>query len=367
MSGKTHKPTLKRLREARKKGEVVRSRELASLGGFVALWIYLWLAVSYLGRHVVNIAEHAITAATPAAGGGMAPWLPQVQDMFWDMIWTLAPLLGVGVGCTLLVSALQTRGVLSIAPITPKFERINPALGLKNLFSTRNLFELGKMLVKCVLLIGTLGYALAVSLDSLAKMVYAPAADLLRMSGDSIWRLMGWAAIIYAIGAVLDYAHQFYQFMKQHKMSIEEVRRDHIETEGNPRIKARRRSIAQQLALVSGDSRVSSASVVVVNPTHVSVALYYAQGKTPLPRVVAKGVDALALQIRLQAERDGVPVLQDPPLARKLFSDVALDEYITKDLIDATAAAFRWAKQVDRRVGQSGSSSPSENPTPRTV
>ena len=367
MSEKTHKPTLKKLRDARKRGEVVRSRELASLGAFVALWIYLWLGVSYLGRHLFNIAEHAITAATPTAGGGLPPWLPPVQDMFWDMIWTLAPLLGVGVGCAVLVSALQTRGVWSIAPITPKFERINPATGLKNLFSTRNLFELGKMLVKTALLTGTLAYALTVSLDELAKMVYVPAADLLRMSGVLMWRLMGWAAVIYAIGAVLDYAHQFYQFMKRHRMSTEEVRRDHIETEGNPRIKARRRSIAQQLALVGGNSRISSASVVIVNPTHVSVALYYAQGKTPLPRVVAKGIDALAMRIRLQAERDGVPVLQDPPLARKLFSDVAIDEYITKDLIDATAAAFRWAKQVDRRVDQSGSSSPRENPTPRTV
>jgi type III secretion protein U len=208
---------------------------------------------------------------------------------------------------------------------------------------------------------------LAASLDPLAKMVYAPAADLLRMSSTWIWRLLGLAAVSYAIGAILDYAHQFHQFMKRHRMSVEEVRRDHNETEGNPRIKARRRSIAQQLAFMSGTSRVSSAGVVVVNPTHVSVALYYAPGKTPLPRVVAKGVDAMALRIRLQAEQDGIPVLQDPPLARKLFRDVALDEYITQDLIDATAAVFRWAKQVDQRAVQSGSRSPRENPTPRTV
>jgi flagellar biosynthesis protein FlhB len=114
-------------------------------------------------------------------------------------------------------------------------------------------------------------------------------------------------------------------------------------------------------------TRLSSASVVVVNPTHVSVALQYSPGKTPLPRVVVKGLDAQALSIRTRAERHGVPVLEDPPLARKLFREVALDHYINEDLIDVVAAAFRWARQVDRRPPQSTSRSPTQKPTPRTV
>jgi type III secretion protein U len=149
---------------------------------------------------------------------------------------------------------------------------------------------------------------------------------------------------------MLYYAHQFREFMKRQKMSVEELRRDYRDTEGDPRLKGRRRAVAREMVFhQTMMSRLSSASVVVVNPTHVSVALYYVPGKTPLPRVVATGVDALALKIRAQAEREGVPVLEDPPLARTLFRDVALDEYIKEELIDSVAAVFRWARVV---VGQ---------------
>jgi len=270
--------------------------------------------------------------------------------MLHDALWVVTPLLAIGLGGAVLMGALQTRGVFSVTPITPKFERINPGQGLKNLFSTRQLFELVKMLVKTALLMALLIASIANSLDTLIKMVYAPAADLLRVSGSIILILMAWAAAIYALGAAVDYGHQYHEFMKQQKMSIDEVRRELRDTEGDAHIKARRRSTARELALSKMIGRVSSSSVVVANPSHVSVALYYEQGETDLPRVVAKGVDATALKIRAEAERGKVPVLEDPPLARRLFRDVALDQYINEDLIDAIAAVFRWARQVDSRA-----------------
>jgi type III secretion protein U len=363
MAEKTQKPTPKRLREARKRGEVARSRELTSLGAFVALWIFLWFGAGYLGRHLDHIIDLAILAAEPAGGGGSL-WQPQLRSLTQDLMWILAPLLCLTVGCAVLIGGLQTRGLFSVAPITPRFERINPAHGLRNLLTTRQLFELGKMLLKTALLTGMLIYCLAISLQPLVEMVYAPASELLPIAGLLVWRSMGWAALIYALGAVLDYAHQFHEFMKRQKMTVEEVRRDFREREGDPLIKGRRRAIAREMAL---STRLSSASIVVVNPTHVSVALQYTPGKTPLPRVVVKGLDDLALSIRTRAERHGVPVLEDPPLARKLYREVALDHYINEGLIDVVAAAFRWARQVDRRSPQSTSRSPTQKPTPRTV
>jgi len=278
-----------------------------------------------------------------------------VQSIAEDLFWILAPVLGLYVGCAVLIGGLQTRGLVSLTPIIPKFERINPAQGLRKLFSTRQLFELGKMLLKTALLTGMLAWCVILALQPLVKMVYAPAGDLLRISGSLVWQLMGWAALIYAIGAALDYAHQFHEFMKQQKMSTDDLRRDFRDREGDPLIKGRRRAIAREVAF---SDRLSAASVVVVNPTHVSVALQYTSGKTPLPRVVVKGLDAMALRIRTEAERQGVPILQDAPLARKLFREVSLDHYINEDLIDVVAAAFRWARQVDRRPPQSASRSP---------
>jgi type III secretion protein U len=197
-----------------------------------------------------------------------------------------------------------------------------------------------------------LDYFIRLALGPILNAVYGPAADVLRMGSVLVWRLMGWAAVIYAVAAGLDYGHQFYEFMKRHKMSTDELRRDYRETDGNPHIKHRRRSLARELLFTDPVKPGAPASVVIANPTHVAVALYYKPGKTPLPRVVAKGVDAMALRIRARAERDGVPVLVDRRLARRLFREVALNHYIKEDLIDAVAAVFRRVRLVEenRRV-----------------
>jgi type III secretion protein U len=203
-----------------------------------------------------------------------------------------------------------------------------------------------KLLLKVVLLLGTFFLVITAAIDPLAKLVYAPAADLLRISGTLVWRLMGYAAIVYAVGAALDYAHQSYEFLKQHRMSIEEVRQDYHETEGNPLFKRRRRSIARE-ALSS--AHLSQANVVVADATRVAVALFYVADDTPLPLVIAKGQDESALRIRHQAEREGVPVYEDAALARQLFRDVPLNDYINEAAIEPVGAAFNWAQENDRR------------------
>jgi type III secretion protein U len=342
MSEKTQKPTPRRLREARKRGEVTRSRELSSLVAFFALWICLWFGAGEFRKHLARIVDHAVMATDPVLGA--QPWQGQAQSMLLDALWVILPLFGVSVVVAVLVGGLQTRGVISMEPITPKFERINPGQGLQKLFTVRQLLELAKMLLKAALLLMLLVCFVYVSLGTIVLAVYAPAADVLRMGSVLVWRLMGFALLIYAVTAVLDYAHQFYEFMKKQKMSIEELRRDLKESEGDPLIKSRRRSLGREMISRGPTGRIPPASVVIANPTHVAVALYYKAGKTPLPRVVAKGVDAMALRIRAQAERDGVPVLEDRPLARRLFREVAVDQYIKEELIDAVAAVFRWVR-----------------------
>jgi type III secretion protein U len=345
MSEKSYKPTPRRLREARKRGEVARSRELSSMASFIALWTCLWFGAGDFWKRLARIVDHVALATDPVVG--VQPWQDQAWSMLLDALWVILPLLGVSVAFAVLVGGLQTRGMISMETITPKFERINPGQVLRNLFTVRQLLELAKMLVKTVLLLGLLGYFICISLGTIVTAVYAPVADVLRMGSVLVWRLMGWAAVIYAVTAVLDYAHQFYEFMKKQKMSIEELRRDLQETEGNPHIKNRRRSLRRELIFSHSSSRMAPVSVVVVNPTHVAVALYYKAGKTPLPRVVAKGADAMALHIRAQAERDGVPVREDRALARRLFREVAVDHYIKEELIDAVAAVFRWVRLLE--------------------
>jgi type III secretion protein U len=119
MSEKSYKPTQKRLREARKRGEVVRSRELTALGAFLAVWLYLWVGAQFMLERLRSIAERALDALGQ-------PWLPQVQSIVSDMFWTVVPLLGLSIAGGVLFASVQTRGVFSMTPITPNFARINP-------------------------------------------------------------------------------------------------------------------------------------------------------------------------------------------------------------------------------------------------
>lgn len=347
MSEKKYQPTQKRLRDARKKGEVVRSRDLGSFVSFLALWVCLWVLGSHLWKHLARIVDHAALAADPVASA--QPWQMQASSMFLDAVWVLGPLFAAAIVFSVLTGVVQTRGAISFVPITPKFSRLNPGEKIRNMFTLRQLFELGKMLLKMLLLLGMLGYFLAGSLEVLSRQVYVPATAVLRTGGDLIWRMMGFAAVIYLLTAIVDYGHQFYEFMKKHRMSIEELRQDLRDQEGDPRIKQQRRATARELLFSPALAQLSSANVLIVNPTHFAVALKYRPGETPLPKVTAKGVDAVALRMRAVAERAGVPVLEDRPLARQLFRDVQVGHYIKDEFVDSVAAVFRWVALMEER------------------
>jgi type III secretion protein U len=343
---KTHEPTPRRLRRARRYGEVAISRELTSLGSFLVLWIALWLAADGFWKHLAHIVDQA--ARAPDSMGGLQFVQRATLSIVLDALWVIVPLMLLSGVAAMLMGALQTRGMVSMRPLVPKFDRINPALNLHNLLTLRNLLALCAMLLKAALLVGLLAYFVRSSIGTLAEAAYAPPADVLHIGAVLVWHLMGWAAVIFAIAAVFDYAQKYYAFMQSLKMSVDEVRRDHRETEGNPHIKHRRRFLGREMIFSNPLVRVPGASVVVANPTHFAVALYYKAGETPLPRVIAKGVDGMALQIRLRAQREGVPVVEERWLARRLFREVAVGRYINGELVDAVAAVFRQVRQLEK-------------------
>lgn len=364
MSEKNQEPTSRKLDDARKRGEVAVSRKLNSLFAFAATLLFIWLGARFVGDHLASIVERAVAAPSLITRNAPWGWAREIQIMFHHAAMIVAPLLLAGGFAAVLSGAMQVRGVVSLVPIQPKFERINPVEGLRRLFSWHGLLELAQMLLEISLLSGMLLWCIARAIAPAIRMVHAPAAEILRIGAEGALKMLACAAAVYAAGAALDYALQRHKFRRQQRMSVEEIRREFRENEGDPLIKSHRRATGEELAYTRMLSNVQSATVVIANPTHVSVALHYIAGRTALPRVVAKGVDSMALQIRMLAQRGGVPIVEDPPLARTLFRDVALDAYITEALIEPTAAAFRRVSHADR---QQGSASASEKPTPRTV
>jgi type III secretion protein U len=351
MAEKKYNPTQKRLREAREKGEAVRSRDLTSCVSFLAVLVGFWAAGSLIWRHLSHIIDYAAQAADPAAS--TRPWAMSLWGMVVDAAWILCPLMILGVVGATVAGGMQTRWMISFTPITPNFSRLNPGAQIKEIFTVRRLLDLGKMVLKSLLLLGMMFLVVAGSLEVLCRQVYASTEAVLKTSADLAWQMMGYAAIIYLLTAIIDDVHLFFEFMKQQKMSVDEMRRDIQESEGNPLIKSRRRSLAHELLFSPALPQLNSANVVIVNPTHFAVALQYQAGTTPLPKVVAKGVDAVALNMRTLAERSGVPVLEDPPLARRLFSRMQVGDYIKDEFIDTVAAVFRWVRLLEEQRGPS--------------
>jgi type III secretion protein U len=247
MSEKTEKPTPHKLRDAHKRGEVAKSREVTSLASYIALLVLFGAGVEWIARKMLVIVDRAILAPGLDFDRYTGAWLHELQGMVVDAAWILAPVLLIAMTAATLAGLLLTRGVFSFQPLTPKFENISPAKGLKNIFSMKQLFELGKLLVKVTLLTATLFWVATASLDALVKMVYSPATDLLRLGSKLGFSLMKQAAVVYVFCALLDYWHQHYEFMKQQRMTVDEVRREVREHEGDPWIKASRRSTAREL------------------------------------------------------------------------------------------------------------------------
>jgi type III secretion protein U len=343
MSEKTEQPTHKKLRDAHKRGEIARSADLVSAFTFTAVLAALWFAGGMLANVVTALVEVAINA--PQHVRSETPWLLLFQQALMDGGKAIVMVVFTACIVAILIGAAQSKGVFSLDPLMPKLEKLNPASGLKQMFSAQRIIELGKLVLKGALLSVTLGFAV--------RDAIGPAMSTLRVSpsavssvGGTMWSLLmgmcAMAAAIYIVLALLDVALQIYNFMKQQRMTKEEVKRERKDQDGDPHIKSQRRRLAREIAQGTGGVPLKKANVLVTNPTHYAVALYYEADVTDLPLVIAKGTDDDALALRRQAMRLNVPIVEDRPLARALYADVDLDDYIEEAHFEAVVEVLKF-------------------------
>ncbi len=333
MSEKTEQPSAKRLREARRKGQIPRSRLLSSsgviLGGLLGL-----------------------TASAPTGFARLKEWTARLMlhqeptGALWEAVWLMALLVGPVLGGALLASlavSVATVGFeLNAEHVTPKLERIHPVEGLKKLWSVRPLLELGKaLLVTGVVMWLVWRAAVDAGPDVLRTAWLEGTLGLEHIVGRFGPLAIRLACVLVVLG-VGDYVLARRRHVKDLMMTREEVKREHKESEGDPRHKGQRKALHRQLAAGGPARGVPKASVVIVNPTHIAVALRYATEECEAPYLVAKGREADALALRREAERCGIPVVRDVPLARGLIHyDVG--EEIPEELYQAAAAVLQVA------------------------
>lgn len=340
MSGeKTEEPTAKKLREARKKGQVPKSREL----GTAAVLLAVAGTLTGLGDYILAKLKSALTLSLDAISGHIHAPPQTVMGAAASLGLDAAlPVLLAALLAGALASFLQVGPLLAFEAVAPKLERVNPVQGAKNLFTQRKLIELLKSLLK-ILVVGYVAYrALATGLGGVLGLAERDAeAELSAAAGLGQLLLIRVGAAVAAI-AIVDVLYQRWRHRQDQKMTKDEVKREHKDADGDPQAKQQRERLHREILEHNTVEQVRLADVLVVNPTHVAVALRYDEEIHEAPEVLAKGQEHLARRMIEAARQAGVPVLRDVPLARSLF-EMELGEEVPEKLYEAVAAVLRAA------------------------
>lgn len=342
MSEKTEQPTPKKLRDARKKGQVAKSQDVAT----AALTIASFVTIGLMWPSMVEQLKELILLPVqyyerPFMEGAMELMLAMGRKI---LIMSM-PMLLVVMVMGLAANFMQVGFMLTFEPIKPELKKLNPLDKFKQIFSMKNLIELLKSTIK-VVVIGLIIYFITKnSLDPLTRLPHGGEETVLVALQPMVWALTMNVVMAYIIIAAADYFFQKFQHIKQLKMSKDEVKREYKESEGNPEIKGKRKQLAQEAANSDTMGRTRKASVVVTNPTHLAIAIYYDENDNQMPRVLAKGEDHIARRMVEVAREEGIPVMQHVPLARALYENVDIDRFVPADLIEPMAEVLRWVKE----------------------
>ncbi|HEU0189144.1 MAG TPA: flagellar biosynthesis protein FlhB [Gallionella sp.] len=355
---KTEQPSQRRLDQARENGQVARSRELSTFTVLMAGGGTLWYMGASFTQHMVKMLHDGLTLDRDMAFNS-ALMIPRLYDLSLDILITFSPLL-LAVMLAAAFSPLLLNGWLfSIEALQPRFSKLNPVSGIARMFSRTALVELAKAIGKAILVGGIAAWVIWHNKDAVMALgTQAAVASIPQMGhlvGTSFMAIVGAMLLIVAI----DVPFQLWDHNKKLKMTKEEVRQEARETEGDPMVKGRIRSLQREAARRRMMAAIPTADVVVTNPTHYAVALKYSDKGMHAPIVVAKGSHLLALRIREIAQENHVPILEAPPLARALHKHADLGESIPEALYTAVAEVLAYVYQL-RRYEKQGGACPQE-------
>ncbi|ABM30022.1 type III secretion system export apparatus subunit SctU [Nitratidesulfovibrio vulgaris] len=346
MSDKTEQPTPKRLREAREKGDICKSQDIGSAVTVLAVAGYFAFAGESIFASLMEVTELSMRhmampfdEALPLLGTAVVH----------AAVGIVLPVVGLAMMAAFLGTLAQTGVLFAFKGAMPKLENISPGKWFKKVFSMRNAVELLKNCIK----VGVLGWAVwKVMSDHMRGLFAIPDGDiglLLKVLGTAARDMVLMAAVVFCVIAALDYLYQRWQYNKQHMMTKDEVKREYKEMEGDPHIKGKRKQLHQEMLAQNTLSNVRKAKVIVTNPTHFAVALDYEKDRTPLPVILAKGEGLMARRMVEIAREEGIPVMQNVPLARSLFAEGTENAYIPKELIGPVAEVLRWVQSLQER------------------
>lgn len=349
-SEKTEEPTPKKLRDARKKGDVAYSKDFTQTVLIIVLFGYLVLGGADMVEKLANIILSPSTVlALPFrdAVGLLGGFLLR------EAIWFMVPFLLIVVGIGIFTDGLQVGVLLAFEKVKPSGKKLDVVANLKNMFSLKNLMEFVKSVLKIAFLSILLALLIKKSLPGLVSIPHTGVPGIATGMAIILQLLFINLGIAYVLISGADLLWQRHQYIKQLRMTKDEVMREYKEMEGDPHIKHKRKELQREIAEGGAVAKASSATALVTNPTHVAVALYYEKGITDLPVVLAKGEDDVAERMKDMARARGIPILRNVPLARALLAGAPVDRYIPSEFIEPIVEVLKLVNRLRTEGGPS--------------
>jgi flagellar biosynthetic protein FlhB len=353
---KTESATPQRLEKAREEGQLPRSKELTTflmlIGGIGALW-----AFGVLMKDALLVVMRQTMGFERQTGFDTSFAMTHMMNLGAVTLKSVAGFFGALLILSLVAPALLGGWNFSMKAVAPKISKLNPIKGLAKIFSMQSISELIKAIAKS-LLVGFVAYLFL-------RLHVQEIMDLSRLTLETSMASMvklvaygcGYMALALIVVVLMDVPYQLFTHFKQLRMSKEEIKKEHKESEGDPHLKAKIKQQQQAIARSRMMTKVPTADVIITNPTHFAVALHYVDGESAAPKVVAKGADAVAARIRELGTENRVPLLEAPALARALFWHVELDQEIPENLYTAVAEVLAWVYGL-KRMKEEGAEKP---------
>ena len=346
---KTEKATPKKRRDERKKGNVFMSRDAVAVASLLGTFATLWLLTGTFAQQLGGFMALCLTTAAeePREVVGLSGELS--MQALALLAKTVGPVVGVAIVCAVAATFAQTQFLVSTESMKPKFSRLNPLEGFKRLFSLKSLVETLKGIIKIAILMTIVFLSIRDMFLESSRYLYtdltAACAHLVEVAGGMVMRI----CIAFVAVAAMDFFYQWWDYERQMKMTKQEVKEEYKQMEGDPQVKGKIKEIQRRRAQQRMMQQVPGADVVIRNPTHFAVALRYKPDRDDAPIVLAKGQDNVALRIVQIAEENKVAVIENVPLARALYAQTELNQFIPPELYSAVAEVLVYIFKLNNQ------------------
>ena len=352
---KTEEPTSKKLEDARKEGQVAKSQEISNAVGLFALFLMIRFYAGTLGGNFLGLFNYVYNEIPDAIKmyEGNIP-IRSIERMLGllltrILLWAL-PFFIVGFIIAFITNLLQVGWKVTTKPMQPKLNKLSPAKGIKKIFSTKSIFELGKSLLKIIAIVAVV-YAFLVSQQESIFLLYdIPLFTGIQMLGSLVVNMGLRVAFVYLIIAIIDLIYQRRKFHKDMMMTKQEVKDEFKEAEGDPQIKSKQRQRMQEASRRRMMAELPKADVVITNPTHYAAAIKYEQGVDDAPVLLAKGADLVAQRIKEIAAEHEIEIVENKPLARMLYTNVEIGQEVPPELYQAVAEVLAYVYHLQGKI-----------------